>query len=42
MTKMNNQMNLPAMQKIMMEFEKQSDMMEMKVRMVHFDDGWKC
>lgn len=28
---MNKSMNLPAMQKIMMEFEKQSEMMEMKV-----------
>jgi hypothetical protein len=31
MAKMNKTMNLPAMQKIMMEFEKQSEMMEMKV-----------
>lgn len=27
---MNHQMNLPAMQKIMMEFEKESEMMDMK------------
>lgn len=27
---MNRQINLPAMQKIMMEFERQSEIMEMK------------
>jgi hypothetical protein len=27
---MNRQMNLPAMQRIMMEFERQSEIMEMK------------
>ncbi|CAJ0833872.1 16058_t:CDS:2 [Entrophospora sp. SA101] len=30
MKSMNRQMNLPAMQKIMMEFEKESEMMDMK------------
>jgi len=31
---MNRQMNLPAMQRIMMEFEKQSERMDMKEEMV--------
>lgn len=30
MMTMNRQINLPAMQKIMMEFERQSEIMEMK------------
>lgn len=30
MMKMNRQLNLPAIQKIMMEFERQSEIMEMK------------
>ncbi|KNC76465.1 hypothetical protein SARC_11033 [Sphaeroforma arctica JP610] len=34
MGRMNKQMNLPNMQKIMMEFEKQSEMMEMKAEMM--------
>jgi len=32
---MNKQMNIPAMQKIMMEFEKQSEMMDMKEEMMN-------
>merc|ERR1711881_162119 len=45
MGKMNKQMNLPQIQKIMMEFEKQSEMMEMKGEMMDdaiddaLDDG---
>lgn len=31
---MNRQMNLPAMQKIMMDFERQSDLAEMKQEMM--------
>eukprot|EP00339_Tiarina_fusa_P029197 CAMPEP_0117038100 /NCGR_PEP_ID=MMETSP0472-20121206/26838_1 /TAXON_ID=693140 ORGANISM="Tiarina fusus, Strain LIS" /NCGR_SAMPLE_ID=MMETSP0472 /ASSEMBLY_ACC=CAM_ASM_000603 /LENGTH=122 /DNA_ID=CAMNT_0004748247 /DNA_START=311 /DNA_END=679 /DNA_ORIENTATION=+ len=31
---MNNSMNLPAMQRVMMEFEKQSEMMDMKEEMM--------
>jgi charged multivesicular body protein 2A len=31
---MNRQMNIPAMQKIMMEFEKQNEMMDMKQEMM--------
>jgi charged multivesicular body protein 2A len=31
---MNKQMNIPAMQRIMMEFEKQNDMMDMKQEMM--------
>lgn len=31
---MNRQMNLPQMQRIMMEFERQNEMMEMKEEMV--------
>jgi division protein CdvB (Snf7/Vps24/ESCRT-III family) len=31
---MNRQMNLPAMQRIMMEFEKQSEKMDMKEEMM--------
>ena len=31
---MNRQMNLPAMQKLMMEFEKQNEMMEFKTEMM--------
>eukprot|EP00123_Amoebidium_parasiticum_P000360 comp10869_c0_seq1/m.5477 comp10869_c0_seq1/g.5477 ORF comp10869_c0_seq1/g.5477 comp10869_c0_seq1/m.5477 type:complete len:217 (-) comp10869_c0_seq1:702-1352(-) len=34
MARMNKSMNLPAMQKIMMEFEKQSEMMDMKSEMM--------
>jgi charged multivesicular body protein 2A len=34
MMTMNRRMNLPAMQKIMMEFEKQSEMMDMKEEMM--------
>ncbi len=34
MRAMNRQVNLPAMQKIMMEFEKQTEMMEMKQEMM--------
>eukprot|EP00727_Mastigamoeba_balamuthi_P006729 m51a1_g2677 putative charged multivesicular body protein 2a (227) ;mRNA; f:732523-733480 len=34
MMAMNRQMNLPAMQRIMMEFEKQGEMMDMKEEMV--------
>ena len=32
---MNSQMNLPAMQRIMMEFEKQSEKMDMKEEMMN-------
>lgn len=32
---MNRQMNLPAMQRIMMEFEKQSERMDMKEEMMN-------
>merc|ERR1712076_326384 len=45
MGRMNKQMNLPQIQKIMMEFEKQSEMMEMKGEMMDdaiddaLDDG---
>merc|ERR1711881_758456 len=45
MGKMNKQMNLPQIQKIMMEFEKQSEMMEIKGEMMDdvmddaMDDG---
>jgi len=45
MGRMNSQMNLPQIQKIMMEFEKQSEMMEMKGEMMDdvmddaMDDG---
>merc|ERR1712226_908970 len=45
MGRMNKQMNLPAIQKIMMEFEKQSEQMEMKGEMMDdaiddaLDDG---
>lgn len=45
MKKMNSQMNLPQIQKIMMEFEKQSEMMEIKGEMMDdvmddaMDDG---
>ncbi|KJE93428.1 chromatin modifying protein 2a, variant [Capsaspora owczarzaki ATCC 30864] len=35
MTKMNKQMNLPEIQKIMMEFEKQSEIMDMKEEMMN-------
>eukprot|EP01114_Cavostelium_apophysatum_P011197 TRINITY_DN253_c0_g1_i1.p1 TRINITY_DN253_c0_g1~~TRINITY_DN253_c0_g1_i1.p1 ORF type:complete len:211 (+),score=79.08 TRINITY_DN253_c0_g1_i1:120-752(+) len=35
MMTMNRQMNLPAMQRIMMEFEKQSEAMEMKEEMMN-------
>jgi len=35
MMAMNRQMNLPAMQRIMMEFEKQSEKMEMKEEMMN-------
>jgi len=31
---MNSSMNLPAMQKVMMEFERQSEMMDMKEEMM--------
>ena len=31
MVRMNKQMNIPEMQRVMMEFEKQSDIMDMKV-----------
>jgi charged multivesicular body protein 2A len=34
MASMNRRVNLPGIQKIMMEFEKQSEMMEMKEEMV--------
>merc|ERR1711872_643775 len=34
MQKMNNQLKLPQIQKIMMEFEKQSEIMEMKEEMM--------
>lgn len=34
MMRMNRQMNIPAMQRIMMEFEKQSEMMDMKEEMM--------
>ena len=34
MSKMNKQMNMPQMQKIMMEFQKQSEMMDMKSEMM--------
>ena len=34
MASMNQAMNLPAMQRIMMEFEKQSEMMDMKEEMM--------
>ena len=34
MASMNQAMNLPAMQRIMMEFEKQSEVMEMKEEMM--------
>eukprot|EP01134_Creolimax_fragrantissima_P004476 CFRG4476T1 len=34
MGRMNKQMNVPSMQKIMMEFEKQSEMMELKAEMM--------
>ena len=34
MRTMNRQMNLPALQKMMMEFERQTDMSEMKQEMV--------
>jgi hypothetical protein len=34
MKKMNGSLNLPALQKIMMEFEKQSDMMDLKEEMM--------
>merc|ERR1711976_1009920 len=39
--KMNKTMNLPQIQKIMMEFEKQSEMMEMKGEVMDdaMDDG---
>ncbi|CAJ0827407.1 8061_t:CDS:2 [Entrophospora sp. SA101] len=35
---MNNQMNLSAMQKIMMEFEKESEMMDMKEEIMNDED----
>ncbi|CAG8685001.1 charged multivesicular body protein 2a [Gigaspora rosea] len=35
MKSMNRQMNLPAMQKIMMEFEKESEIMDMKEEMMN-------
>src|SRR5688572_15733048 len=35
MKSMNRQMNLPAMQKIMMEFEKESEIMDMKEDMMN-------
>lgn len=35
MTMMNRQMNLPAMQKIMMEFEQQTEKMDMKEEMMN-------
>jgi len=40
---MNRQMNLPAMQRIMMEFEKQNEMMDMKEEMVSdtMDDAFE-
>ena len=34
MTNMNRQMNMPQIQKIMMEFEKQSEIMDMKDEMM--------
>ena len=34
MVRMNKQMNIPALQKVMMEFEKQSEMMDMKQEMM--------
>jgi len=41
MQNMNRQMNLPQIQKILMEFEKQSEMMDMKEEMIseHIDDA---
>jgi charged multivesicular body protein 2A len=35
MQSMNNQMKLPEIQKIMMEFEKQTEMMDMKEEMMN-------
>ncbi len=35
MKSMNRQMNLPAMQRIMMEFEKESEVMDMKEEMMN-------
>ena len=35
MMSMNNQMKLPEIQKIMMEFEKQTEMMDMKEEMMN-------
>lgn len=35
MAQMNRRVNLPAIQKIMMEFEKQSEMMDMKEEMMN-------
>lgn len=32
MMRLNSQVNIPGLQKIMMEFEKQSEIMDMKVR----------
>ena len=34
MGSMNQAMNIPAMQRVMMEFEKQSEMMDMKEEMM--------
>ena len=43
MKTMNNQMKLPQMQKIMMEFSKQNDMMDMKEEMMSdmIDDAFQ-
>lgn len=40
MMSMNNQMKLPEIQKIMMEFEKQTEMMDMKEEMMNDVIGW--
>lgn len=41
MQNMNRQLNLPQIQKILQEFEKQSEMMDMKEEMIneHIDDA---
>ena len=42
MMRMNNQMKLPEIQKIMMEFEKQTEMMDMKEEMMNDVIGGFC